>query len=301
MRTAPLTLLTALVAVLPAQAPAETKDRQNLVEIAVAADDFNTLVAAVKAAGLVETLSGKGPFTIFAPTDAAFAKLGKKTINDLLKPENKGKLAAILTYHVAGANMPAGKVIKVEQIETLQGQSLDVNVSDAGVKIGNANVVKTDIIGSNGVIHVIDTVLLPKELPANIVVAAQEAGQFKTLIAAAKAAGLAKTLMGKGPFTVFAPTDEAFAALGQDTIANLLKPENKEQLAAILKFHVVAGKVMSPQASKLKAAPTLLGQDLVVKATKKGLTIGGANVVAADIETGNGVIHVIDTVLLPKK
>ena len=120
MRTAPLTLLTALVAVLPAQAPAETKDRQNLVEIAVAADDFNTLVAAVKAAGLVETLSGKGPFTIFAPTDAAFAKLGKKTINDLLKPENKGKLAAILTYHVAGANMPAGKVIKVEQIETLQ-------------------------------------------------------------------------------------------------------------------------------------------------------------------------------------
>ena len=301
MRTAPLTLLTALVAVLPAQAPAETKDRQNLVEIAVAADDFNTLVAAVKAAGLVETLSGKGPFTIFAPTDAAFAKLGKKTINDLLKPENKGKLAAILTYHVAGANMPAGKVIKVEQIETLQGQSLDVNVSDAGVKIGNANVVKTDIIGSNGVIHVIDTVLLPKELPANIVVAAQEAGQFKTLIAAAKAAGLAKTLMGKGPFTVFAPTDEAFAALGQDTIANLLKPENKEQLAAILKFPVGAGKVMSPQASKLKTAPTLLGQDLTVKATKKGLTIGGANVVAADIETGNGVIHVIDTVLLPKK
>ena len=300
MRIVPLTLATALVAVLPAQTPATPKDGKNLVEIAVAADDFNTLVAAVKAAGLAETLSGKGPFTIFAPTDAAFAKLGKKTINDLLKPENKGKLTAILTYHVAGANMPAGKVVAVEQIETLQGQNLGVKVSDAGVQIGNAKVLKTDIVGTNGVIHVIDTVLLPKEVPANIVVAAQEAGQFKTLLAAAKAAGLAEALMGEGPFSVFAPTDEAFAALGKDTIATLLKPENKEKLAAILEYHVVSGKVMSPQASKLKTAPTLLGQDLAVKATKKGLTIGGANVVAADIETGNGVIHVIDTVLLPK-
>ena len=283
-----------------AQADASTKksDDRTIVQIAASAGNFNTLVAAVKAAGLAETLSGKGPFTVFAPTDEAFAKLGKDTIEGLLKPENKAKLVSILTYHVAGANLPAAKVVAMPTITTLQGQSVEIVVEGGKVTVDGANVLKTDIVGSNGVIHVIDSVILPKP---NLVEVAAKAGKFTTLLAAAKAAGLADTLAEGGPFTVFAPTDEAFAKLGKDTIADLLKPENKAKLVSILKHHVVAGKVMAKTAVTLTEAKTIGETKLALsfdKATKT-LHVGDAKVVAADVVAGNGVIHVIDGVLLP--
>ncbi len=133
---------------------------KNIVEIAVGAGQFNTLVAAVKAAGLVDTLSGKGPFTVFAPTDDAFAKLPDGTVASLLKPENKDKLVAVLTYHVLAGKVPASAV-KTMKAKTVNGQELSLKVSDTGVTVDSANVVKTDIMGSNGVIHVIDSVILP--------------------------------------------------------------------------------------------------------------------------------------------
>jgi uncharacterized surface protein with fasciclin (FAS1) repeats len=132
-----------------------------VVEIAAGNKDFSTLVAAVKAAGLAETLSGKGPFTVFAPTDAAFAKLPKGTVEDLLKPENKAKLAAILTYHVVGAKVMAADV-KPGKVKTVNGKEFEVKVADGKVTVDGATVVKTDIVGTNGVIHVIDAVILPK-------------------------------------------------------------------------------------------------------------------------------------------
>ena len=132
-----------------------------MVEIAAGNKDFSTLVAAVKAAGLAETLSGKGPFTVFAPTDAAFAKLPKGTVEDLLKPENKAKLAAILTYHVVGAKVLAADV-KPGKVKTVNGKEFEVKVANGKVTVDGATVVKTDIIGTNGVIHVIDAVILPK-------------------------------------------------------------------------------------------------------------------------------------------
>ncbi|MCA8965255.1 MAG: fasciclin domain-containing protein [Planctomycetes bacterium] len=283
-----------------AQADASTKksDDRTIVQIAAGAGNFNTLVAAVKAAGLAETLSGKGPFTVFAPTDEAFAKLGKETITELLKPENKSKLVSILTYHVAGANLPAAKVLGMKSIETLQGQSVDVVVDGGKVTVAGATVLKTDIIGSNGVIHVIDSVILPKP---NLVEVAKKAGKFGTLLAAAKAAGLAETLATGGPFTIFAPTDEAFAKLGKDTIASLLEPANKAKLQAILKNHVVAGKVMAATAVTLDEAKTIGNTRLTLSYDKasKTLHVGDAKVVAADVVAGNGVIHVIDTVLVP--
>jgi uncharacterized surface protein with fasciclin (FAS1) repeats len=142
-------------------AQAETKTKsQDIVAVASGAGSFNTLVAAVKAAGLVETLQGTGPFTVFAPTDEAFAKLPKGTVEDLLKPENKAKLVAILTYHVVAGKVMAADV-KTMKAKTVNGQSLDVKVSDSGVTVDNAKVVKTDVAASNGVIHVIDTVVLP--------------------------------------------------------------------------------------------------------------------------------------------
>jgi uncharacterized surface protein with fasciclin (FAS1) repeats len=134
---------------------------KDLVAVASGADNFKTLVAAVKAAGLSETLQGKGPFTVFAPTDAAFAKLPAGTVESLLKPENRDKLVAILTYHVLPGKVLAADV-KTSEAKTVQGQSLKLVVSDAGVTVDNAKVVKTDVMAENGVIHVIDTVIIPR-------------------------------------------------------------------------------------------------------------------------------------------
>lgn len=232
-------------AVLTAQADHHNEKKANIVETAVAAGSFKTLVAAVQAAGLVETLSGKGPFTVFAPTDEAFAKLPAGTVESLLKPENKDKLIAVLTYHVVPGLVTA-KDVKTMMAKTVNGQEVSLKVSATGVTIDSAKVIKTDIMTSNGVIHVIDSVILPKQpepKTPNIVETAVAAGSFKTLVAAVQAAGLVETLSGKGPFTVFAPTDAAFAKLPAGTVESLLKPENKDKLIAILTYHVVPGKV----------------------------------------------------------
>jgi uncharacterized surface protein with fasciclin (FAS1) repeats len=141
---------------------AKAKASADIVDTAVAAGSFNTLATALKAAGLVETLKGPGPFTVFAPTDEAFAKLPAGTLESLLKPENKAKLAGILTYHVVAGKVMAADVVKLTSAKTVNGQSVKVAVDGGKVKVDGANVVKTDIAASNGVIHVIDTVLLPK-------------------------------------------------------------------------------------------------------------------------------------------
>ncbi len=141
---------------------AKSHDKKDIVDTAVAAGSFNTLAKALTAAGLVETLKGKGPFTVFAPTDEAFAKLPAGTLDDLLKPENKEKLKGILTYHVVSGKVTATDVTKLKTAKTVNGQELKITVMDGTVMVDNAKVTKTDIMCSNGVIHVIDTVLLPK-------------------------------------------------------------------------------------------------------------------------------------------
>ncbi len=136
--------------------------QQTVVDIAVGNPDFSTLVAALKAAGLVDTLSGAGPFTVFAPTNAAFAKLPAGTVDNLLKPENKAQLTAILTYHVVAGKVLAADVVKLTSAKTVQGGEVAISVNGGAVKVDDANVVATDIAGSNGVIHVIDSVIMPK-------------------------------------------------------------------------------------------------------------------------------------------
>jgi uncharacterized surface protein with fasciclin (FAS1) repeats len=158
-RLAVATAAAALLIATGAPVRAESKD---IVDTAVAAGQFNTLAAALKAAGLVDTLKGPGPFTVFAPTDEAFKKLPPGTLEDLLKPENKAKLTAILTYHVVPGKVMAADVVKVTSAKTVQGGTLRVNASGSRVMVDNATVVKTDIPATNGVIHVIDTVVLPK-------------------------------------------------------------------------------------------------------------------------------------------
>ncbi|MEO2034761.1 MAG: fasciclin domain-containing protein [Planctomycetaceae bacterium] len=269
----------------------------DIVDTAVSAGSFKTLVAAVQAAGLVDTLKSKGPFTVFAPTDAAFARLPKGTVESLLKPENKGRLQAILAYHVVPGRVLAADVVKLSGATTVQGQKIDIAVKNGKVSVDGAQIVKTDILTSNGVIHVIDNVILPAD--KDIVDTAVSAGSFGTLVAAVQAAGLVDALKGEGPLTVFAPTDAAFAKLPEGTVENLLKPENKDQLVAILTYHVVAGKVMASDVVELSSARTLNGKTAGIKVAGGNVMIDDAKVVATDIETSNGVIHVIDSVILP--
>jgi transforming growth factor-beta-induced protein len=271
--------------------------QKTIVETAVAAGNFNTLVTAVKAAGLVETLSGHSQFTVFAPTDAAFSKVDPATLQSLLKPENKSQLTQVLTYHVVSGRVAARDAYDLNSAPTVNGQRLPIDFKGASLKAGGATITVTDIQCSNGVIHVIDAVMLPKldTIPAT----AASTGQFKTLLAAVGAAGLGDVLSGPGPFTVFAPNDEAFASLPAGTVESLLKPENKQQLIDILKYHVVSGRVYDNDAVKAGKATTLLGRSIEVNFSAAGLKINDASVIAKNIETSNGVVHMINTVLIP--
>jgi transforming growth factor-beta-induced protein len=278
-----------------ARTPAATK---NIVETAQAAGTFNTLIAAASAAGLDTVLAGPGPFTVFAPTDEAFAKLPAGTVENLLKPENKDLLASILKYHVVSGTVKAADVVKLKGAETVGKQRVSIAVQSGKVMLDKKTTVVTpDIMASNGVIHVIDSVLMPET--KNIPEVAQKAGTFNTLLAAVTTAELASTLNGDGPFTVLAPNDEAFAKLPPGTVENLLRPESREQLVAILTYHVIPGRVFSESVVKLTEAPTVNGKTLPIVVREGTVRIGRANVIATDINAANGVIHVIDTVLIP--
>ncbi len=299
--------------VAPTEAPTmePTMAPKSIVDIAASDERFSTLVSAVTAAGLVDTLKGEGPFTVFAPTNDAFAALPAGTLDSLLKPENKQQLTDILLYHVVPGKVMASDVAALngKMVDTaLEGKQIAVKTDMGNVYLNdNVKVIATDIEASNGVIHVIDTVLLPPTEQASvstdkkdIVDTAVADGRFKTLVAAVQAAGLVDTLKGEGPFTVFAPTDDAFAALPAGTLDTLLKPENKQQLIDILTYHVVPGKVMAADVTKLDKAPTVLGKDINIKVQDGKVILNDkVQVILTDIETSNGVIHVIDGVLLP--
>jgi transforming growth factor-beta-induced protein len=267
--------------------------------VGVASDNAKTLAAAVTAAGLVETLKGKGPFTVFAPSDAAFAAI-QSDVDNLMKPENKIQLAKILTCHVVSGKMNAIDLKDGQILTTLDGSKLNVRISNGKVMVGDATVISKDVEASNGVVHIIDKVILPakpEEKAMDIVAIASESA--KTLAAAVTAAGLVETLQGNGPFTVFAPTDAAFAAIQKD-VDNLLKPENKAKLSNILTYHVVAGKAMSTDLMDGQELTTVQGSKLKVSVKNGKVMINGATVVSADIPASNGVVHVIDKVVMPK-
>ncbi|MBK9124660.1 MAG: fasciclin domain-containing protein [Chloroflexi bacterium] len=297
---APLTTLSGDVQTLPV-APG------TIVDIAVADGRFTTLVAAVQAAGLVDALNGEGPLTVFAPTDDAFAALPEGTVEALLN--DIPTLTDILLYHVVAGQALAADVVTLEGVTTLQGSDITIEVTDAGVVLnGSVNVIITDIIASNGVIHVIDAVLLPptpeqpiEDAPAagTIVEIAVADGRFTTLVAAVQAAGLVDALNGEGPLTVFAPTDDAFAALPAGTVEALLN--DIPTLTDILLYHVVAGQALAADVVTLDSVTTLQGSDITIEVTDAGVVLNGSvNVIITDIIASNGVIHVIDAVLLPQ-
>ena len=281
----------------PATPKHQSREEGNILETALAAGKFKTLCAAVRAAGLSEQLRAKGPITVFAPTDEAFAKLGTATIESLLLPENKEKLVAILTYHVVAGKVLSGDV-RTMGVTTLNGQRVDLVSGKGGITVDGAQVVMADVTASNGVIHAIDTVLMPSE--QTVVEVAMESAQFKTLCKLLKAAGLTDALSGPGPYTVFAPTDEAFAKVDRATLDSLLEPENKQKLKDVLKYHVLKARVYSDQAAKAGEAHTALGKEVRLTVRDESLRVNDAKVVKANIDAKNGVIHVIDEVLIPE-
>lgn len=328
---------------------------RNIIENAVNSADHTTLVAATEAAGLVDTLQTEGPFTVFAPVNAAFDPLPDGTVETLLMPENVEALTEVLTCHVLGANAMsdaiAGMVADdggVHSVETLGGCMLEVRSENGMITLtdetgGTARVTVADVVQSNGVIHVIDAVLLPiaddatmeDDMPIesgmdagdnpmvggaamfadkNIIENAVNSADHTTLVAAVEAAGLVETLQGDGPFTVFAPTNDAFAKLPEGTVDTLLMEENRDDLAKILTSHVVADNISIAQIKAGAAASsdgffqleTLSGATLSAQVTDGGSVFifdensNAHRLSVEDVNQSNGVIHVVDGVLLPR-
>jgi uncharacterized surface protein with fasciclin (FAS1) repeats len=272
-----------------------------VVDVIVNSEDHTLLEAAVGAAGLVDALSGEGPFTVFAPTDEAIVALTEAleiTAEQLLALPNLGD---ILQYHVVGASAYAADLSDGQMIETLVGEDVTVSITADGVFINDAQVTVADIAADNGVVHVIDAVLLPPAPQTNTVVDIIVNSEDHTLLeAAVGAAGLVDALSAEGPFTVFAPTDEAFTALAEAfdvTVEELLA---YPLLGAVLQYHVVGAEAYAADLSDGQMITTLLGEDVTVSITADGVFINEAQVIVADIEADNGVVHVIDAVLVPE-
>ncbi len=396
------------------QSASESRDSttdNSIFAVADSSKSFNVLTGLLRLTNLDEVLKG-GSYTVFAPTDTAFASLPPETFRALLKPENRQTLIEILKYHVVAGDMTSSS-LKSGAFKTVEGANVDVNVGSSGVSVGGATVTQPDIKASNGVIHVIDKVIVPSAIAttvtsmlgpnaltprsfseltssrsssttmssrstpmdtdsgsmtmspsstsmstgsgsmrmssgsssmstgsgstrmssgsgsmrmnsgstsmssgsgsssttmnsssttanSNLVAVAASNNSFKILTAALKATGLDQKLASGGPYTIFAPTDEAFDALPEGVVEELLKPENRDTLIKLLTYHVVQGE-KSSSTLQSGATETLEGASVQVNVSSSGVMVNDAKVVQPDIQASNGVIHVIDKVILPPR
>ena len=280
--------------------PPTSEPTGTVVDIVVNSEVHNLLEAAVLEADLAETLSGEGPFTVFAPTDDAFIALAEALT---LAPEDLlalPELADILLYHVVGATALSTDLSDSQMVTTLNGADVTVTINEAGIFINDAQVIVADLVATNGVVHVIDAVLTPP-VPTNTVVDIIVNSDIHTILeAAVLEADLVGALSGEGPFTVFAPTDEAFAALAEALGATASDLLALPELTDILLYHVVGATAFSTDLSDGQMVATLNGAEVEVSIECDGsIFINDAQVILADIETDNGVVHVLDAVLLP--
>ena len=271
-------------------------DTQDIPTNAQNTGAHDSLVAALSHAGLVSALQADGPFTVFAPTDDAFAAAGID-LSTFDTDEENATLSDILLYHVVSGAVASSDVTDGMSAEALNGDDVSFTVSEGSVMVNDATVTSSDVMASNGIIHVIDKVLMPPADLGDIPTVAQGTGIHTSLVAAVVQAELLTTLQGDGPFTVFAPTDDAFAAAGID-LAALDNEEGKATLTDILLYHVVSGAVPSSAVTDGMSATAVNGDDLSF-AVGEGVMVNDANVVLADVPASNGVIHVIDKVLMP--
>jgi len=275
--------------------------QMTVVDVIVNSPDHNTLETAVLAAGLEGTLSGDGPFTVFAPTDAAFAVVDADALNSLLA-DPEGALTDVLLNHVVSGVADGSNISDGTAISSLLGQTLTFTVNDSGIFINDAQVTVADIKTDNGVVHVIDAVLIPNPTATrvdgtimDVVSTSPVHTQLNSLIAAA---GLDDDLSSAGPFTLFAPTDDAVAALPMEVTSALLA-DPTGALADVLLYHAVSGVASSSVLSDGLQFSNLAGANLTVSVNDDGVFINDAKVSVADIYTNNGIVHVIDAVIVP--
>ncbi|MEM6964832.1 MAG: fasciclin domain-containing protein [Bacteroidota bacterium] len=266
-----------------------------VVDVIVNSPNHNTLETAVLASQLDTVLTGAGPFTVFAPTDAAFMNMDQDLLNALLA-DPSDSLAKALFYHVAAGEILSPTLMDGQTATTALGQGIQVTVDMNGVFINNAQVTVADIRTYNGVVHVLDAVILPPAL--NVAEVIINSPVHTTLETAVGLAGLVDVLDDEGPFTVFAPTDDAFMNMDQNLL-NALLADPTDSLAKALLYHVAAGEILSPTLMDGQSATTALGQGVTVTVDMNGVFINNAQVSIADIRTFNGVVHVLDAVILP--
>jgi len=266
--------------------------------IAEQTKDLSLLLTALKAADLVETLEGAGPFTVFAPTNAAFDALpfGGAELTYLLN--NKDKLTEVLEYHVTKGNFASSNLSNGEKIPMLAGGNTTVTIDGSTVMINQATVTTADVKATNGVVHIIDKVLIPTNFTAPNIPQLAQSANLTTLLTAVTAANLSTALSG-GPLTVFAPTNAAFDALPNGTLQKLLDPANIKDLQQVLQYHVHPGEVVSADLKSGEQVSTLEGSKLNITINNSTVKVNNATVTKADQFAINGVVHVIDAVLLP--
>ena len=291
-----VTMTMLVIASLLASPVVVADDTQDIPTNAQNTGAHDSLVAALSHAGLVSALQADGPFTVFAPTDDAFAAAGID-LSTFDTDEENATLSDILLYHVVSGAVASSDVTDGMSAEALNGDDVSFTISEGSVMVNDATVTSADVMASNGIIHVIDKVLMPPADLGDIPTVAQGTGIHTSLVAAVVQAELLTTLQGDGPFTVFAPTDDAFAAAGID-LAALDNEEGKATLTDILLYHVVSGAVPSSAVTDGMSAAAVNGDDLSF-AVGEGVMVNDANVVLADVPASNGVIHVIDKVLMP--
>ena len=270
-----------------------------VVDVVVNSEDHTLLEAAVIEADLAGALSGEGPFTVFAPTDAAFTALIEAldiTTDDLLALDN---LSDILLYHVVQASVMSSSLTDGQTATTMLGEDVTISVMDGTVMVNDATVTVADIEADNGIVHVIDAVLLPPtpEVTPTVADIIANSADHTVLAAVLDSTDLDVTLSGEGPFTVFAPTDAAFDAVDPMTLISLLL--DNEALSAVLTYHVVGDSVMSTDLTDDQVIATLNGGNVTVSIVDGTVMINEATVIVADLVGSNGVVHVIDAVLLP--
>ena len=270
---------------------------EDIPTIATGTGYHTALVAALAQANLVATLQGTGPFTVFAPTDDAFTAAGID-LSTYDTDEENATLVDILTYHVVSGTVLSTDLNDGMTAAALNTDSLTFTVNTAGVMVNDANVVTADVIALNGVVHIIDKVLMPPADLVDIPTIATGTGYHTALVAALAQANLVATLQGTGPFTVFAPTDDAFTAAGID-LSTYDTDEENATLVDILTYHVVSGTVLSTDLNDGMTAAALNTDSLTFTVNADGVLVNDAKVVTADVIASNGVIHVIDKVLMP--
>jgi uncharacterized surface protein with fasciclin (FAS1) repeats len=275
--------------------PATNIEIKSIVDVLALDGRFTTLIAAVQAAGLADALATGGPFTLFAPTDEAFAALPPGTVESLVT--NVPALQNILLYHALDEVVRSPHLLGRRSIETLQGDTVKTSVNRSGLFINQAKVINRDVRAPNGIIHVIDAVLLPPPPKPNLLELLKNDGRFDTLVTALEVAELDSVVATGGPFTIFAPTDDAFAKVPANVLQDLLA--DKAALTAVLLYHVVNGDNSAKELLAQRKVATLQGQSVVVYSWWNKVFVNKSQVIDANLEASNGTVHAINQVLLP--